>query len=68
MIGNQSFRFDRVFDQNSTQEDIYNSQVKSLVDSYFKGYNATLLAYGQTGSNLANNLGGKTYTMGTSGI
>ena len=33
----------------------------------FEGYNAAILAYGQTGSTIwENRLGGKTYTMGTS--
>jgi len=31
----------------------------------FEGYNAAVLAYGQTGSKIIAILGGKTYTMGT---
>lgn len=31
----------------------------------FEGYNAAILAYGQTGSNLIFYAGGKTFTMGT---
>jgi len=33
--------------------------------SCFEGYNAAILAYGQTGSNILLKKGGKTYTMGT---
>lgn len=34
--------------------------------SCFDGYNAAILAYGQTGSKIYHKLGGKTYTMGSS--
>jgi len=54
----RAFAFDHAFGQNTTQDHIYNTCVKSLEDRLFNGFNATLLAYGQTGS-------GKTYTMGT---
>ena len=40
----------------SNQAEIYNSIVSRLVDGCFKGYNATVFAYGQTGT-------GKTHTM-----
>lgn len=47
-IGSEkSFVYDHVFDQNSTQESVYNSCVKDLVDGIFGGLNATILAYGQ---------------------
>jgi len=52
------FQFDKVFDMESCQEDIYDTCTKNLVLGCFHGYNATILAYGQTGS-------GKTHTMGT---
>ena len=54
----KGFVFDRVFDQDSDQEEIYDVWVKNLILGWFEGYNATVFAYGQTGS-------GKTYTMGT---
>lgn len=54
----KSFKFDRVFDQEAEQEEIYDVCTKNLILGCFEGYNATVLAYGQTGS-------GKTYTMGT---
>jgi Kinesin motor domain len=51
-----NFTFDYVYDQNSTQEEVYEHSGKPAVLSVLEGYNATLLAYGQTGT-------GKTYTM-----
>ncbi|CAK88258.1 unnamed protein product (macronuclear) [Paramecium tetraurelia] len=55
------FTFDHVFNQDSNQEEIFDSCVTNLVQRCFEGYNSTILAYGQTGS-------GKTFTMGTSGL
>jgi kinesin family member 21 len=54
----KAFTYDYVFDQNTPQVDVYETSVKSLLNSLFKGYNATVLAYGQTGS-------GKSHTMGS---
>lgn len=51
-----SFTFDRVFDMESQQEDVFNYSFKQTVDDLMKGYNGTVFAYGQTGS-------GKSYTM-----
>ncbi|CAD8137135.1 unnamed protein product [Paramecium octaurelia] len=55
------FTFDHVFNQDSNQEEIFDSCVTNLVQRCFEGYNSTILAYGQTGS-------GKTFTMGTLGL
>jgi kinesin family protein 4/21/27 len=52
------FTFDYVFGSTCQQEDLYTQVVEPLMDTYFNGYNVTVLAYGQTGS-------GKTYSMGT---
>jgi len=52
----QTFTFDRAFDPNSTQSDIFEQTAKPLIDDVLKGYNATIFTYGQSGS-------GKTYTM-----
>jgi hypothetical protein len=52
----QSYSFDYVYDQDSTQEFVYENTARSAVQSILEGYNATVLAYGQTGT-------GKTYTM-----
>ncbi|KAH8420668.1 hypothetical protein KR222_010399, partial [Zaprionus bogoriensis] len=53
-----SFTYNYVFDSSDTQQDIYESCVRSKIKKLLQGYNVTILAYGQTGS-------GKTYTMGT---
>ncbi|KAF2748500.1 kinesin family protein-like protein [Sporormia fimetaria CBS 119925] len=52
----QTFAFDRVFDENTTQSDVYEATTKGLLDSVFEGYNATVFAYGATGC-------GKTHTI-----
>lgn len=56
----KEFFFDQVFPQESTQSLVYESIGAPLVDNVFRGYNSSLLAYGQTGT-------GKTYTMGILG-
>ena len=50
------FTFDHIFDQDSTQLEIYLKSAKPSIKSILEGYNSTILAYGQTGT-------GKTYTM-----
>jgi len=52
----QSFSFDCVYDQETTQDVVYENTAKSIILSSLQGYNATILAYGPTGT-------GKTYTM-----
>jgi len=52
----QTFGFDRVFDENTTQGDVYESTTRGLLDSVLDGYNATVFAYGATGC-------GKTHTI-----
>ncbi len=51
-----SFSFDHVYDQHCDQKKVYETTAKAVVESSLKGYNATIFAYGQTGT-------GKTYTM-----
>lgn len=48
--------FDRVFDENTTQGEVYEATTRSLLDSVLDGYNATVFAYGATGC-------GKTHTI-----
>lgn len=43
----KAFTFDYVFDVESMQAEVYNACVERLVDGALKGYNATVLAYGQ---------------------
>lgn len=46
-ITNKSFTFDYVYDTFAEQADVYNSAVDRLVEASLKGFNATVLAYGQ---------------------
>lgn len=50
------FTFDAVYDPKAKQQEIYDEAVRPLVVSVLQGFNATIFAYGQTGT-------GKTYTM-----
>ena len=60
MVNNQKedfeFKFDKVFDVNTQQEEVFDSVAKPVVNSVLEGYNGTIFAYGQTGS-------GKTFTI-----
>ncbi|KPP78718.1 kinesin-like protein kif7-like, partial [Scleropages formosus] len=55
------FHCDFVFEENSSQEEVYSACVQPLIEAFFQGFNATVFAYGQTGS-------GKTYTVGESNL
>ncbi|KAI0456362.1 kinesin motor domain-containing protein [Xylaria acuta] len=55
-VKDQTFGFDRVFDENTTQTEVYEATTKGLLDSVLDGYNATVFAYGATGC-------GKTHTI-----
>lgn len=57
--GRKLFVFDKVFDEDVTQEGIWEYLIEST-NSFVQGYNVSMLAYGQSGA-------GKSYTMGTSG-
>jgi hypothetical protein len=59
-IDKRWFELDAVFDGVSTQEDVYvySGAQQSVTEDLFKGFNCTIVAYGQTGA-------GKTFTMGT---
>eukprot|EP00892_Ulva_mutabilis_P011777 jgi/Ulvmu1/8972/UM005_0063.1 len=50
------FTFDHVFAQNDGQQQVYELAARPAVASVLQGYNASIIAYGQTGT-------GKTYTM-----
>lgn len=50
------FKFNGIFEQDSTQEDIFDKIGKTVIKNSLEGYNNTVFCYGQTGS-------GKTYTM-----
>ncbi|KAI9801850.1 MAG: kinesin-like protein Klp5 [Piccolia ochrophora] len=55
-VKDQTFGFDRVFDENTTQGDVYEATTRNLLESVLDGYNATVFAYGATGC-------GKTHTI-----
>lgn len=55
-VKDQTFGFDRIFDDSAQQADVYEATTKPLLDSVLDGYNATVFAYGATGC-------GKTHTI-----
>uniref|UniRef100_A0A1B6LSL1 Kinesin motor domain-containing protein n=1 Tax=Graphocephala atropunctata TaxID=36148 RepID=A0A1B6LSL1_9HEMI len=58
----RTLAFDRVFDEDTQQELVYNTVVRPMVKEVLQGYNCTVFAYGQTGT-------GKTHTItGEQGI
>ncbi|CAK1358207.1 unnamed protein product [Cercospora beticola] len=57
--GKKLFVFDRVFDETTDQEGVW-EYLSDSVTSFVKGYNVSILAYGRSGA-------GKSYTMGTAG-
>ncbi|XP_031440234.1 kinesin-1 heavy chain isoform X2 [Clupea harengus] len=56
VIASKPYVFDRVFQSNTTQEQVYNACAQKIVKDVLEGYNGTIFAYGQTSS-------GKTHTM-----
>lgn len=44
------FQFSKVFDVDSSQEDVFDTVCKDVVLRTIQGYNGTIFAYGQTGS------------------
>ncbi|XP_045592581.1 uncharacterized protein [Procambarus clarkii] len=52
----QKFAFERVFNENSTNEEVYEATVQDIIDTVLSGYNCSVFAYGATGA-------GKTFTM-----
>jgi kinesin family protein 5 len=55
-LGEIKFNFNHVFDEQTTQEEIYRECVSNIPTKLLEGYNATVLAYGQKGS-------GKTHSL-----
>ncbi|KAI0221548.1 tubulin-dependent ATPase kip3, partial [Massospora cicadina] len=50
------FAFDRVFNEDASQEDVFEGTSRELIDEVLNGFNSTVFAYGATGC-------GKTHTM-----
>lgn len=55
-IREHRFVFDKLFDVQASQEEVYNNTTRPLLDSVLDGFNATVFAYGATGC-------GKTHTI-----
>ena len=45
-----TFNFDRVFGAESTQVQVFEESARPLIGDVLSGYNATIFAYGQTGT------------------
>mmetsp|Transcript_13421 Transcript_13421/g.22658 ORF Transcript_13421/g.22658 Transcript_13421/m.22658 type:complete len:824 (-) Transcript_13421:643-3114(-) len=54
------YQFDTVFGETSSQIRVYEAIAAPIVEGVLKGYNGTVMAYGQTGT-------GKTFTLGSLG-
>ncbi|XP_061350697.1 kinesin-like protein KIN-7F [Gastrolobium bilobum] len=52
----ETYTFDRVFEERSSTEQVYEQGIKEVALSVVRGINSSIFAYGQTSS-------GKTYTM-----
>uniref|UniRef100_A0A914QVB8 Kinesin motor domain-containing protein n=1 Tax=Panagrolaimus davidi TaxID=227884 RepID=A0A914QVB8_9BILA len=50
------YKFNKVFDENASQEAIFDTVAKPIINGFLEGKNGTIFAYGQTAS-------GKTFTM-----
>lgn len=53
----KTFKFNRVFDQNSSQLEVFEETAVPLINHCLQGYHGVYFVYGQTGT-------GKTHTMG----
>ncbi|KAF7697559.1 Kinesin-like protein KIF21A [Cucumispora dikerogammari] len=58
-VAEKTYTFNKVYGEQSTQQEIFEYSIKPLLVNFREGRNSTVFAYGQTGS-------GKTYTMGIS--
>ena len=56
----EAYAFDTVFHSASSQSRVFTEVALPVVEAVMKGYNGTVMAYGQTGT-------GKTYTLGARG-
>lgn len=54
--GEIKFVFDKLYDEEASQMDVYSGTTSALLDSVLDGFNGTVFAYGATGC-------GKTYTV-----
>lgn len=56
MCSINEYSFDAAFDEDSTQQQVYDATTKPFIQQVIDGYNVTVFAYGATGA-------GKTHTM-----
>ena len=54
--GREYYHFDRVFSAEMNTQEIFDADILQMIQNALKGYNVTILAYGQTSS-------GKTHTI-----
>ena len=55
-LAQTQYAMDKIFDEDVTQEQLFNEIGIPLLNNFLSGYNCTIFCYGQTGA-------GKTYTM-----
>ena len=55
-LDERRFEFSRVFEPNTTQDEVFDVACRRMVEQYLEGRNACCISYGQTGA-------GKSYTM-----
>lgn len=48
-VNHVKFTFDSIFDENSTQEEVYKKSVAPMIPDIMDGYNCTVFVYGNTG-------------------
>lgn len=53
----RQYEFHEIFNEETSQNEIFHRTCKPILDNVLQGYNAAMFVYGQTGT-------GKTYTMG----
>lgn len=47
---NRRFTFDRVYDDKTNQETVFDTAVAPVVEEVLRGYSCTVFVYGQTGT------------------
>eukprot|EP00792_Barthelona_sp_PAP020_P007773 TRINITY_DN3162_c3_g1_i2.p1 TRINITY_DN3162_c3_g1~~TRINITY_DN3162_c3_g1_i2.p1 ORF type:complete len:826 (+),score=202.39 TRINITY_DN3162_c3_g1_i2:59-2536(+) len=52
----RKFKFDRIFDENTKQDEVFERIGRPYLNKFIQGYNCTVFAYGQSGS-------GKTHSI-----
>ena len=67
-IRKHTFKFDKIFDCATTQDQIFEEVAKDVIDSAIDGYNGTIFAYGQTGSGKTSTITGVVESISMRGI